>query len=37
MITSALSELPESVVKKIIVMEEPLHFGPLMKVCPPSR
>jgi hypothetical protein len=34
MVTCALSELPESVVKKIIVMEEPLHFGTLMKVCP---
>lgn len=36
MVTCALSELPESVVKKIIVMEEPTYFGSLMRVCPPS-
>lgn len=37
MVTCALSELPESVVKKIIVMEEPSIFGTLMKVRLPSR
>jgi hypothetical protein len=37
MVTCALAELPESVVKKIIVMEEPAHFGTLMRVCPRLR